>query len=303
MKRRIGAALLVLCLLTGCAAKESAPAGARQAEESAQQTTEHGAGAPEETTSAVADASQMTAAREVVEEGMVPVHAAELKEGTYPVAVESSSSMFKIADCTLTVKDNALTAELTMSSDTYAYLYPGSAEEAAAADVSAYLTPTERRFALPVEALDLGVPCAAWSRNKELWYDRTLVFRADSLPLDAFRTLTTAESLGLRDGDYTAAVKLTGGSGKAAVASPAKLRVRGGEALAEVVWSSANYDYMLLGDERYDAEIVDGHSVFRIPVAAFDRPLAVVADTTAMSQPYEIAYALTFDSATLEPQS
>ena len=51
----------------------------------------------------------------------------------------------------------------------------------------------------------------------------------------------------------------------------------------------------------YLAEIVDGHSVFEIPVIFFDRNMAVIADTTAMSQPHEISYTLHFDSATLAP--
>jgi hypothetical protein len=52
---------------------------------------------------------------------------------------------------------------------------------------------------------------------------------------------------------------------------------------------------------QFDAEIADGHSTFAIPVAAFDRPLGVIADTTAMSQPHEIEYTLTFDAATIAP--
>ena len=58
---------------------------------------------------------------------------------------------------------------------------------------------------------------------------------------------------------------------------------------------------MLVDGEKYLAEIVDGHSVFEIPVTCFDRNLAVTADTTAMSQPHEIDYTLHFDSASLAP--
>ena len=39
---------------------------------------------------------------------------------------------------------------------------------------------------VPVEALDQGIPCAAFSK-KEKWYDRTLLFRAGSLPEEAWR--------------------------------------------------------------------------------------------------------------------
>ena len=291
-------------LLTGCAATAGTPApDTREPEAPAQETQVQDA--EMQNTSKVADASQMTTVEEVVEEGMTPVYAESVKPGVYNVKVESSSSMFKITDCELTVQDGAMTALLTMSGSSYAYVYPGTAEEAAAADETQYIAAGEsadgkNTFVLPVSALDAGVPCAAWSKNKELWYDRTLVFRSDALPLDAFKILTTAESLDLVDGTYTVTVTLAGGSGKASVQSPATLTVENGVVTAEIVWSSANYDYMLVSGERYDAEIRNGHSIFVIPVAVFNHPLAVVADTTAMSRPYEIDYTLTFDSSTLE---
>lgn len=268
---------------------------------SAQAFAEEGA----QETSKVADASQMTSVRDVVEDGMAPVYAEALHDGVYDAAVDCSSSMFRIERCELKVEDGALTAALTMSSDSYGYLYPGTAAEAAQAPSDRYLTPDEsgRVFTLPVPALDAGVPCAAWSRSKELWYDRTLVFRADSLPLAAFRDLTTAESLGLADGVYTVEAALAGGSGKARIQSPCRLWVEDGAATAEIVWGSANYDYMKVDGAQIPAEILDGHSVCVIPVAAFDRPLRVIADTTAMSKPHEIEYTLRFDAATLEALS
>ena len=291
--------LLTLCLLTGCAAQTAQETGEPQAEQTEQTTQE-----TQSNTSAVADASQMTTVENVGSDGMTPVSAAELVDGVYNINVESSSSMFKITDCELTVGGEAMMAKLIMSSDSYGYLYLGTAEQAADADAADYIAPEVENgvgtFVFPLAALDQQIDCAAWSRNKELWYDRTLVFRADSLPLSAFKTLTTAESLGLADGPYVCGVTLSGGSGKASVDPQAFLLVKDGAVTAQIVWSSANYDYMLVDGARYDAEIGNGHSVFTIPVAAFDRPLAVVADTTAMSQPYEIDYTLTFDSATLE---
>ena len=44
------------------------------------------------------------------------------------------------------------------------------------------------------------------------------------------------------------------------------------------------------------------YAAFEIPVLFFDRPMAVIADTVAMSEPHEIAYTLFFDSSTLEAQ-
>ena len=259
-------------------------------------------------TSKVADASQMTSVEEVVEEGMTPVFAEELQDGVYAVEVSSSSSMFRIESCELTVADGEMTARLDMSSASYGYLYPGTAEEAAAAGTADRIPAEENAggnssFVFPVEALDEGLPCAAWSRNKELWYDRTLVFRADSLPLEAFRSLTTAESLQLENGDYTVSVTLSGGSGRAGIQSPCRLQVEDGSAKAEIVWSSANYDYMIVNGEKILTQIRDGHSVCVIPVTVFDRAFKVVADTTAMSKPHEIDYTLFFDASTIAPAS
>ena len=281
-KRNIAALLLALCLLTGCGAKE----------QSAAQT--------ESNTSAVADSSQMTTVQDVVEDGMVPVPADALRDGVYKVKVDCSSSMFRIEDCELTVEGGAMTAKLFMGSDAYGYFYAGTAEDAAATDGADYIEPENRTFRLDVSALDAAVYCAAWSVKKELWYDRTLVFRSDSLPLTAFKTLVTAESLGLADGPYVCKVSLAGGSGRASLHDPAFLTVKDGAVTALIIWNSPNYDYMLVDGARYDVEsVTEGGSCFTIPVAAFDHRLAVVADTTAMSQPYEIEYTLTFDSASL----
>ncbi len=103
----------------------------------------------------------------------------------------------------------------------------------------------------------------------------------------------------LADGTYTVAATLTGGTGKAKIASPVELQVQNGKITATFVWSSANYDYMKVGGVRYDAAIEDGHSVFTVPVASLEEPLPVVADTVAMSTPHEIEYTVTFDAATV----
>ena len=104
---------------------------------------------------------------------------------------------------------------------------------------------------------------------------------------------------GLADGTYHVAATLSGGTGRAKIASPLELVVKGGQMSAVIVWSSANYDYMKVDGVRYDAVIEDGHSVFTVPVASLEEPLPVVADTVAMSMPHEIEYTITFDPATL----
>ena len=100
----------------------------------------------------------------------------------------------------------------------------------------------------------------------------------------------------LSDGKYQAAVTLEGGSGRASITSPTTVSVRDGEATATIEWSSPNYDYMVVDGERYLPTNDDGNSTFQIPVPAFDEPFDVIADTTAMSTPHEIAYQITVSS-------
>lgn len=262
-------------------------------------------------TDKVASADDMVTPEEVVEEGMEPVYGDSIKDGVYDVTVDSSSSMFNIESCRLTVADGKMSAVMTMGGTGYLYLYMGTAEEAAAASEADYISFVENAegqhtFEVPVEALDAGINCAAFSKKKEMWYDRQLCFRADSLPMDAIAegAVTTVEGLGLADGEYTVEVTLEGGSGKASVSSPAQLTVENGQAYAVIVWSSPNYDYMKVDDVQYDLaneELgLQGNSAFKIPVSGFDWKMAVKADTIAMSEPHEIDYTLYFDSSTIQ---
>lgn len=298
-KKTLLAALLAALMLTsGCSSSAS-----QQQTDTAAQTGETG-------TSNVASASDMAEVEEVVEEGMTPISGDKVKDGTYNVTVKSSSKMFDITACELTVESGKMTATMHMGGKGYLYVYMGTGEQAAAADEADYIPFTEQAdgthsFTVPVDALDEGIDCAAFSKKKEKWYDRTILFRADSLPMDAFAdgVVTTSDSLSLADGSYTADVALAGGSGRASVQSPAELTVKDGKVTAKIVWSSKNYDYMKVGDTKYDTVIEDEHSTFEIPVSCFDWAMAVKADTTAMSEAHEIDYTLTFDSASVAPLS
>ena len=96
------------------------------------------------------------------------------------------------------------------------------------------------------------------------------------------------------DGEYTADVSLEGGTGKATVESPAKITIKEGIAYATIVWSSKNYDYMIVDDEKYMNENNGGSSTFTFPLPSLPCEINVVGDTTAMSTPHEIDYTLTF---------
>ena len=218
--------------------------------------------------------------------------------------------MFNIEACQLTVAAGKMPAAMTMGGTGYLYVFPGTGEEAAAASEDQYISFEENDagkhvFTIPVEYLDKGVDCAAFSKNKEMWYDRTLVFQSVSLPQQAWKEspLKTVADLSLADGTYQVAVTLEGGTGRASVTSPTKLVIADGKATATIEWSSSNYDYMKVDDVQYDPVNTEGNSVFEIPVSGFDWKMPVLADTTAMSTPHEIDYTLTFDSASLEPAS
>jgi len=130
------------------------------------------------------------------EEGMVnleeAVDGSKLVDGTYPISVTSSSSMFKIVDAQLTVKEGHMSAVLTLSGTGYEKLFMGTKEDAQKAPEEEYHYFTEDgegkyTYKIPVEALNLEIDCAAWSIKKSEWYDRVLVFESASLPKEAFK--------------------------------------------------------------------------------------------------------------------
>lgn len=332
-KRKAAIAVLLICILililliTGCGKESTQEQGAAAqgsvtqedaaAEDAAAEDTAVEDGAAEdaaaedaaaEDTSHVATTKDMTEVEDVVEEGMVPIMAESLAEGIYPVEMKSSSSMFKADHVELIVHGGTMEAVLYMTSEAYPYMFAGTAEEAAKAKEEEYILPEEvgdgmRTFTLPVNALDAGESFSAFSKKKELWYDRTLLFRADSLPQEAFTEdlFTSLESLNLEDGEYMVEVSLSGGSGRAHVETPTRLFVEGEDCTAEIIWSSSNYDYMRVDDIKYDFINEEGNSTFVIPVSGFDRPMKVYANTTAMSEPHEIEYTLTFSSESIKP--
>ena len=311
MKRSRPVFLVLLALIlamSACGGSSSSaePAAPPSAEPTAIPTeapTEAPAPVPSEAAADGADAL-MTMWEEVEEEFMTPIGPESLVDGVYPVAMKSSSAMFKADHCQLTVADGKMEVTLYMTSGLYSRMFCGAADEVNEGDT----IPLEEgadfgAFTLPLEVLDKGVSFAAYSEKYGKWYDRTLLFRSDSLPVEAFAEgfLTTAEALGLDDGEYTAEVILRGGTGKAHVSSPARLTVENGACTAEIVWSSSNYDYMRIGEEKYLPVNRSGNSIFLLPVSCFDRSFSVIADITAMSQPHEITYTLYFDSGTIQP--
>ena len=282
----------------------------------------------------VAPDSETASAKTLLREGMSPIGGRDVADGVYEIEAESSSPFFKIKSATLTVRDGQMTAQIGLDSKSYPLVYMGTAKQAAAAPASDYIEfdGNAWTFTVPVEALDYEIDCAAYSKRKKQWYDRKLMFYAASLPAHALlvdvpeygdpiesgsasaaaapadaSTVAVrdddheAVAIDLPDGEYSIEVNMTGGSGRASVSSPTWLIVKDGHAYARLLWSSSYYDYMMVDEVRYENQTDDGsNSTFVIPITKMDDEIDVIADTTAMGDPVEIEYHLTFYSATID---
>ena len=251
-----------------------------------------------------AASSEAVASSAVSEAASAPAEAA-LPDGVYTADFNTDSSMFHVNEAndgkgTLTVKDGQMTIHISLASTNIVNLYVGMAEDAPAHEGD-WLQPTTdtvtysdglsdevNGFDVPVEALDTDFQLAILDK-KGKWYDHIV----------SVTNVQPAEAETPADGTYTCDVTLEGGSGRATVESPAALTVADGQMTATIVWSSPNYDYMLVDGEKYLPTNTEGNSTFEIPVAALDTPLDVVGDTVAMSTPHEVEYTLTFASASL----
>ena len=273
------AASLALSLLVGCGASSTASSAASSA-------------ASSEAASSVASSAAETAA---------------LPDGVYTAEFDTDSSMFHANEAcdgkgTLTVENGQMTFHVSLASTHIVNLYLGKASDAAdheadwlqpTTDTVTYSDGTSEEvygFDIPVTAVDADFDLAILG-TKGKWYDHVVSVR------NAVQQAGTAAPA---DGTYTCEVTLEGGSGRATVESPAALTVADGKMTATIVWSSPNYDYMLVDGEKYLPTNTEGNSTFEIPVSALDTALDVTADTVAMSTPHEIEYTLTFDSASLK---
>ena len=258
---------------------------------------------------------------------------AELPDGEYTAEFKTDSSMFHVSEACdgkgkLSVKNGVMTIHISLTSKEIINLFPGTAEDAVK-DGAKPLTPTVdtvtysdgmteevNGFDVPVPALDQEFDLALLG-TKGVWYDHK-VSVTNPKPYNEREDTQTSETQpgntkteggagdnksgaeGMpEDGTYRVDLTFEGGSGKAKIESPATLVVAEGKATATVTWSSPNYDYMLVDDQKYLPVNTDGNSVFEIPITVFDQPITVIGDTVAMSTPHEVTYTLTFHSDTL----
>ena len=246
-----------------------------------------------------------SAVSEAASESAAASSALALEDGTYTAEFDTDSSMFHVNEAsdgkgTLTVEDSQMTLHISLQSKKIVNLYVGMAADAPdheadwlqpTTDTVTYSDGTSEEvygFDVPVEALDTDFQLAILG-TKGKWYDHTVSVR--NVEAQAAEAVETPA-----DGSYTCEVTLEGGSGRATVDSPAALTVADGKMTATIVWSSPNYDYMIVDGEKYLPTNTEGNSTFEIPVSALGVPLSVVADTVAMSTPHEIEYTLTFSA-------
>ena len=217
------------------------------------------------------------------------VTAGRIKNGTYSIEVDTNSAMFKFIDCKLNVDDSTMTAVVTMSGSGFDMVYWGTLEQAQADENNAYNpVPDDGRnvYTIPLAALDRKLGCAGRGDRSGVWYDHIVEFESANIPPDAFL-------------ECEIDVVMTGGSGRSGIDSPAALFYRGGANIAQVVWSSPNYTYMIVDGTKYTPVNTVGNSTFEIPVK-LDTDMTVTACTVAMSEPKEIEYVLHFDSASIK---
>lgn len=110
----------------------------------------------------------------------------KIPDGIYEnVAVESSSTMFNVVDCTLFNENGTMQAAITLSGTGYTKLYVGTAEEAE--QVTEYIDYIDYEvdadgkyvFTIPVSGLNTEIKIAAFSEKSQKWFDRILVFNPE----------------------------------------------------------------------------------------------------------------------------
>ncbi len=295
------AAMLALSLVACGQKTPTSPVASSVAEPSAVTAAE--SAQKEDTASVESAREEGTASAESAQEA-----APALPDGIYSAEFVTDNSMFRVNETSdgkgiLFVQDGEMTLHIVLRSKNIVNLYPGLAENAQK-EGAVLLEPTAAFVVYPdgtedeVNSFDVPVPYLdqefdlALIGTKGVWYDHKVSVN-NPQPLETE----------VADGEYTCEVQLEGGSGRATVESPAKLTVQDGKITATIVWSSPNYDYMLVNGEKYLPVNTEGNSTFEIPVEALDTALEVIGDTVAMSEPHEISYTLTFDSATLTPEA
>ena len=272
MKKKIvmSIAFLLVALLAGCGYNNNNGASPASGQADAADQEESGktplAEAPKEEASA----------EEIPEEAKAPEQTAPaLADGTYTAQFHTDSSMFHVNEACggkgeLTVENGKMTIHISLVSKNIVSLYPGLAQDAAK-EGAKLLSPTQDTvtysdgmteevygFDVPVPALDTEFDLAILGKKGE-WYDHKVsVSGAEPLENEAGAPAEgtapeekETKSAMPEDGTYRVEISFAGGSGKAAILSPATLTVSAGKTTALVEWNSPNYDYMIVDGKKY----------------------------------------------------
>lgn len=300
MKKKVLNGILTIALgaaiIAGCG-KSQAPAVPVAEETSAEES--------------VAESSADQTTEQTEEQTKEEVKEASIEDGTYLASFDTDGSMFHVNEAwdgkgILTVKDGKMTIHIVMPSKNTVNLFYGLAEDAKK-DGAVLIDPTDEEvtyddgtteevyaFDVPVPVLDEEYDVALIGK-KQVWYDHKVKvsdpqpYEEESTSADAGDKSEASDTEGLM-----AEVTLTGGSGKATVTSPARIREEDGKLIATVEWSSPHYDYMIVDGVKYEPVNTEGNSVFEIPIPGYNEDFTVIADTVAMSKPHEIEYVLNF---------
>lgn len=313
------AVLMTVLAVSGCAsdnkaADTSSEVSAVQEETAliAEDAQEADSGAEKVTGSDASDGKETGAAEEEQDKAAAENRKEVLPDAVYQADFDTDSSMFHVSEAcdgkgTLTVVNGEMTIHVSLQSKKILNLYCGLAEDAQkegaellnpTTDTVTYsdgMTEEVYGFDIPVPAIGEEFDLALVG-TKGTWYDHKVVVSNPVL----IEGVQLEEAQELEDGIYTIEHTFEGGSGKAQIQSPVTITVENQVMTAKLVWSSPNYDYMLVAGEKYLPVNTDGNSVFEIPVSNLDEPLDVIGDTVAMSTPHEIEYTITFHTDTLK---
>lgn len=302
------AGILAVCLLGGCGNAAQKQADASQEVQTMENTISE---ADDENTVASAETTDEKQGEQVEASTAVSEVSCPLEDGIYLADFDTDSSMFRINETkdgkgVLTVENGQMTIHVTLLSKKILNLYAGLAEDAVkegavllqpTTDVVTYsdgLSEEVYGFDVPVPYLEEEFDVALVG-TKGSWYDHKvsvsnpILMGAENLENNNEQQVQDENA---QNSVAFAAVTLSGGTGKATIESPAEITYVDGLAFAKLVWSSKNYDYMIVNNEKYMNEAEQGEpSVFTVPVV-FGEKMQVIGDTVAMSTPHEIEYTL-----------
>ena len=239
------------------------------------------------------------------------------EDAVYNIDVESSSSMFKVVNCELTVKAGKMTAIVTLSGTGYGYLYAGTGEQAASADQSTWIAYKENAngeytYELPVEALDKGIAVAAYSIKNKKWYDRELIFKSETMKKigdvdnGSDNLDPTPGPEAVANGIYS--IDVDSSSSMFRIVD-CQMTIKNGKMTAVLTLSGTGYGYLYAGTAAQAAAAdssswvpfkvnADGKYTYEIPVEALDKGIAVAAYSIKNKKWYDRE--LTFKSETMK---